>query len=893
MDSARWQKVQTLFHEALELPEPDRRAFLDARCKDDPGLAGDVLVLLDEDASGDSLLDRDLAQAANQVFSDALPGAPPFKEFGPYRIVREIGEGGMGVVYLAEREDLGSQVAIKVLRDAELSPARRRRFAIEQRTLAQLNHPGIARLYDANTTPDGTPFFVMEYVEGVPLTDFCRQRQSTIAERLRLFRAVCEAVLYAHQQAVIHRDLKPSNILVKDDGSVRLLDFGIAKRLESLGESSDQTIAGLRLMTPAYASPEQMRGEQVGIQTDVYSLGVVLYELLAGRVPFNLAKLTSTQAEKVVTEKEAERPSVVAGKVEAGAGDNGQGVAAGKAAWADLDVLCLTAIHKDTQQRYQSVEALLRDVDHILEGEPMEARPDTVRYRLRKFATRNWRSLSVAGAVSAIVAALVVFFGVRLAKERRTTLAEAARTQRIQKFMTDLFQGGSADAGPAVDLRVVTLLGRGAQEAQSLSAEPEIQAELYQTLGTLYENVGKLDEADRLLNLALTERRSLFGPDHPQVAESLVSLGLLRDNQGRLPEAERSVREGLAIAKGHYPANHPAVAQAATALGQVLADRGAYSNAIPVLEDVVRAQTAKGGATPELTAALHVLAEAQFSDGHYEASQSVEERLLPLYRQTYGERHPRVADVLMTLGQIQHDLGHYAEAEKFERQGLEMIQAWYGKDSPEAATDMTIFARTLVFENRFDEAVDLLQQSLAMKERIFGKIHPTVSSSLNDLGNAASKQGKYDLAVPYFEREADIYRAVYGEHHYLFATARSNLGSVYMGRHDWARAEAIFRSVIPIYIETQSANNINTGIARIKLGRTLVRQKKYAEAEAQTRAGYNTLVSQMDPKVSWLKSARQDLVEEYSALSQADQAARFRAEAAALDAKPIQVATKK
>ena len=892
MDSTRWQKVQALFHEASELPEPDRRAFLDARCKDDPGLAVDVLVLLEEDASGNSLLDRGVAQAANQVFGDDLPGSPCFKQFGPYRIIREIGEGGMGVVYLAEREDLGSQVAIKVLRDAELSPARRRRFAIEQRTLAQLNHPGIARLYDANTTPDGTPFFVMEYVEGVPLTDFCRQRQSTTAERLGLFRAVCEAVLYAHRQTVIHRDLKPSNILVKDDGGVRLLDFGIAKRLETLGESGDQTIAGLRLMTPAYASPEQMRGEQVGIQTDVYSLGVVLYELLAGQLPFNLSKLTPRQAERVVTEKEAERPSLAAGK-DQGAGNDVRSVVAGKAAWADLDVLCLTAIHKDTQQRYQSVEALLRDVDHFLKGEPLEARPDTASYRLRKFARRNWRSLTAAGAGLALIAVLVGFFVVRLAKERRTTLAEAARTGRIQKFMTNLFQGGSADAGPAVDLRVVTLLDRGVQEAQSLDAEPETQAELYQTLGTLYENVGKLDEAERLLKLALNKRRALFGPDHPQVAESLVSLGLLRDNQSRLPEAEGLVREGLAIARRHYPANHPAVAQAATALGQVLADRGAYSSAIPALEEVVRVQTAKGGATPELMDALHSLAEAQFSDSHYEASQSVEERLLPLYRQTYGDRHPRVAEVLLTLGQIQCDLGHYAEAEKLERQALEKIQSWYGKDSPEAATDMTIFGRTLLYERRFDEAVALLQQSLEIKQRMYGKVHTTVASSLNDLGNAATMQGKYDLAQQYFQREADIYRTVYGEHHHLYATARSNLGSVYMGMHEWAQAETIFRSVIPIYVETQSANNINTGIARIKLGRTLVRQKKYAEAESQSRAGYNTLVRQMDPKVSWLKSARQDLVEEYVALNRADQAAKFRAEAAALDAKPTQVASKK
>ena len=246
-------------------------------------------------------------------------------------------------------------------------------------------------------------------------------------------------------------------------------------------------------------------------------------------MPFNLAKLTPPQAEKVVTEKEAERPSVAAAKADAPAEDNGHAVVAGRAAWADLDVLCLTAIHKDTQQRYQSVEALLRDVDHFLKGEPLEARPDTMRYRLRKFSARHWRSLTVAGAAFALVAALVVFFVVRLANERRTTLAEAARTERIQQFMTNLFQGGSADAGPADNLRVVTLLDRGVQDARSLSAEPEIQAELYQTVGTLYENLGKFDEANRLLNLALDERRSLFGPEHPQVAESMVALGLLRD----------------------------------------------------------------------------------------------------------------------------------------------------------------------------------------------------------------------------------------------------------------------------------------------------------------------------------------------------------------------------
>src|SRR5580704_10656236 len=255
MDSARWERIQALFHEAADLSEPEQRSFLRTACTDDDDLMADVLALLEEDARSASLLDRDLAHVAHDVLDEVAPASFPFKEFGPYRIKEPLGEGGMGVVYLAERIDLGSLVAIKILRDAWLSPSRRERFASEQRTLAQLNHPSIARLYDADTLDDGTPWFVMEYVEGVPLTEYCSEHACLFEERLQLFRAVCEAVQYAHQHAVIHRDLKPSNILVKNDGSVRLLDFGIAKQLESLETptSKDQTLTGLRLMTPAYA----------------------------------------------------------------------------------------------------------------------------------------------------------------------------------------------------------------------------------------------------------------------------------------------------------------------------------------------------------------------------------------------------------------------------------------------------------------------------------------------------------------------------------------------------------------------------------------------------------------------------------------------------------------
>jgi serine/threonine-protein kinase len=893
MDSTRWQTVQSLFHEAADLPTSEQRIFLETRCGGDAGLVSEVLVLLEEDARGGSLLDGDVADVASQIFDDSSSGSLPFKEFGPYRIKRALGEGGMGVVYLAEREDLGNEVAIKILRDAWVSPARRERFNAEQRTLAQLNHPSIARLYDADTSPDGTPFFVMEYVEGIPLTEYCKAQKCSIPEHLRLFRAVCEAVLYAHQHAVIHRDLKPSNILVKADGGIRLLDFGIAKHLENLGELVDQTITGLRLMTPAYAAPEQIRGEQVGIQSDVYSLGVVLYELLAGRLPFDLSKCTPAQAEEVLTEQEAEKPSDVAGKAAAQTETSGIAVSASKTAWADLDVLCLTAMHKDPLRRYQSVEALIRDVDHYLRGEPLEARRDTWHYTLDKFVRRHWQLVTAGTAMFALLVSLVIFYTVRLTRARNAALMQTARTQRIQRFMLNLFQGGDPAAGPADDLRVVTLLDRGVEEARSLDAEPAVQAELYETLGGIYQKLGKLEQADSLMESALAKREALYGPDSVETAKGLLALGSLRDAEARYGDAERLIRQALDRDRRHLPPNDPAVAKAMLALGGVLDNRGAYDQAIAILDQTVQLYSAPGSEPVDLADSLYELANAHFYAGHYEKSEEINERALAMYKQIYGERHPRVAEILINLGAIQLDTGHYAAAEQYDRQALDIVQAWYGKDNPETAADLTILARSLVYQKRYAEASELLEQSLAIKERTFGKVHPSVASTVNELGSVALQEGKYDAAEQYFERMADIYRAEYGEQHYLYGTALSNLASVYTAQQQWARAEKLYRQAIPIYIQSQSPTHINTGIARIKLGRTLLRQHRYADAEAETHAGYDILSTQMDPKVSWLVNARKDLVEEYDGLNEPEQAAKYRAEIAANEAKPPEVSAKK
>jgi len=883
MDSARWHRIQGIFHGAADVPQPEQRAFVGAACGDDQELIVEVLAMLDQDANGHSLLDGNIVDLAQETLAKSVPASLILKEVGPYRILRLLGEGGMGVVYLAERTDLGTQVAVKVLRDAWLSPSRRERFATEQRTLAQLNHPSIARLYDADILDDGTPWFVMEYVDGVPLTHYCRKLDCSIEQRLQLFRSVCEAVQHAHSHAVIHRDLKPSNILAKNDGSVRLLDFGIAKQLESLDLKVDQTLTGLRMMTPAYASPEQVRGDRVGISTDVYSLGVILYELLTGRLPFDLSGLTPVEAATVITAHEPGRPSSAV-RPNSDSGVNSRVLSLGKTAWADLDGLCLSALHKDPLRRYPSVEALIRDVDHYLNGEPLEARPDAWQYRIGKFVRRNRRAVAATATSVILIVGLVIFFTLRLAKARDTALAEAARTQRIQQFMTSLFQGGDAAVGPSESLHVITVVDRGVREARYLNNDPKVQAELYQNLGSIYQKLGKFDEADGLLRSALDQHKSLFGADSPEVAESLTALGLLRSDQARLEEAEQLVREGLAMTGRHLPPNHPALAKATLAFGKVLAQRGSYDRAIDALNEAVRLRSAPGVSPGDLATSISILADAHYSAGHYDVCRSLYTRVLGMHRQIYDPRHPLIADDLGSLAAVQRDLGYYSEAEGLDRQALDIVQSYYGHNHPETAGRLTALAESLTYQKKYDEAVSALEQALAIQERVYGPAHPSVAETLNELGNVASMRDKLDEAEARFRRAVDIYRAVYGDHHYLVAIALSNLAGISMDKKNYPRAEQLFRDVIRRYAETLPADNVNIAIAHIKLGRTLLRQNRYKDAEPETLAGYEILIRQSSPSTSFTRAARKDLAAEYEALNQPQKAARFRAELAEVTA---------
>ena len=719
MDSKRWELIQTLFHGAADLPEAERSAFLQAACNGDESLSADVLALLEEDARSDSLLDHDLADVAQEVLGATAGPALPVQQIGPYRILRGLGEGGMGVVYLAERGDIGSLVAIKLLRDAWLSPARRERFSSEQRTLAHLNHPFIARLYDAGTLDDGTPWFVMEYVEGLPLTAYCDEHPYSLEECLKLFRAVCEAVQYAHQRAVIHRDLKPSNILVKPDGTPRLLDFGIAKQIEDLDTATDQTRTSLRLMTPAYAAPEQIRGERVGVQTDVYALGAVLYQLLSGRLPFDLANRTPTEAARIISEEEPVKPSASRREIPQ-RGDATSDNSVSKAHWADLDVLCLTAMHKDAQRRYPSVEALLRDVDHYLRSEPLEARPDSAGYRLRKFVARHRSPVIAAAAAIGIVVGLVVFFTVRLARERDQANRQTAIATSVDRFLSDdlIGRGDPFQSGTSAETLLEAIKQASPAIDREFANEPDVAARLHLTIAQALDSRSNFAEARREYERA----DQLFLQAEGPVSQNAIAVQLQRAAM----EARSFQKEGIATAKS-------LVAGQESLLAKVNRPRADLA---------VWLFTAKG------MIAL-VESDAKTANQLFQQASNAAAEVPELDAIARFNLRQRLAFTYIRLGDG-------ATAERLARQLIADYSRLKGPDSPYVLRVRLNLAQAFMIERKFQQSV---QEASAIYPTFVSKLGPDHELTMQLLSTRAQSEGSLGLFDDTVRDDLAIYDA--------------------------------------------------------------------------------------------------------------------------------------
>lgn len=852
MDRADWDRLQAAFLTALELPSSERDGFLLNTFGRESQLLQHAREMLTSDKRDASLLGTDVREIVAEVF-DNSSDIDASLVIGPYKLKEFLGEGGMGVVWLAQRTDAGNEIAMKFLLHATLSPLRRERFSREIRHLAKLNHPYIARMYDAGSLLNGIPWLAMEYVNGSSLTSYCRQPGRKPAEIVELFRRVCEAVQHAHRQLVVHRDLKPSNILVQSDGTPKLLDFGISRELQQANEIEDveNTAPHMRFMSRAYAAPEWKESGIVAASNDVYSLGVLFYEMLTSDSFPRLAEEHTEESLPCPSAIIANRKKTFPSKLDPMS-------SLSRGSWDDLDLLCRKAIRQDPAQRYPSVEAIIRDIDHFTHAEPLDARRDNLLYKVKKFLRRNRTSVLATGVTMALIVSTIAFFTWRLARERTNALIQAERAEQIQRFILGLFEGDDKEAGPGQDLRVVTLLDRGAPAAHALITEPAVQAQLYYTLGTMYTKLGKLDRADAMLESALNLQQSDRVADKSALADTLTAQGLLRSEQGKPDQAEQLVRQAIALTDNRSSHQRASMGRELTALGEVQINHGQYAPAVAVLKQAAALESSADSAA-DLSDTLSNLAAAELYLGDYSKASEIDHQVLQLDQTIYASDHPRLAEDLQNISQVEDMWGRYNESVEDERKALRIDQAWYGEENPKTAIVETSLASTLIYNNDYIEAESLLRKALHTQEVTYGDGSPHVAYVLNSIAGVENHKKHFQAAEMDYKRMAAIYRAAYGADDYRVSIALSNMAGVLFNEKRYTESQALFEQAILKYQKTLPPDNLNIGIAQIKLGRVFMAQHRYQDAEPHTLAGYDIVRKQQSPSSNFVQGARHDL----------------------------------
>ena len=800
MRSELWEQVDSLLERALELPVAERGAFLARSCGAQTQLHREVAALLEAEPDVGAFLERPLlslelmeTEAADEA--DLELG----KHLGPYRLLRTLGSGGMGTVYLAERDDgqYRRQVALKLSRN-HVDPELLERFLVERQILAELEHPGIARLYDGGTTADGRPYLAMEVIDGRPVDAYCDRHNLAVDARLGLFRQVCDAVQYAHNNLVVHRDLKPSNILVTAGAKVKLLDFGLGKWLEGgrFDVAAAETRSHLRPMTLAYASPEQVRGETITTACDTYALGVLLYRLLTGQSPYRLELNTAHELERAILEQEPERPSDVVD----GLGEDKRKLR--RKLIGDLDTIVMKALRKRPHRRYGSPRELADDLGRYLGHLPVLARPDSPVYRLGKFVRRNRLALAAAAMGAAVLVGFSVMTHLhskRVTRERDIARYERTKAQQVSDLLLDLFESSDPGASRGDDLTVREVLDRAARNVDRLQDQPELQATYMATMADVYANLGRLDEAAPLLEEALRLRRQEHGAQHVEVAESLRSLAGLHFARGDYERSQRLTHDALAMRRRLLGNDHPDVAESLKDLGLLLYEQDRLEDAEPLFReslDIGRRLGDNGRSTTK--DALNGLALLHQNRGEYEAAEPLFREALSLARTLYGADHPGVFVAINNLATLLHDRRRHEAAEALYREALEMARKLYGEQHPDMAVVIGNLAQLAYERGDLDEAERTNRQSVAMVRKLFGDDHPAVAAHVTALGRLLVAMGESAEAEPMLRQALRVYGHSLPEGHWRIASTQSALGACLTRQGRFEEAEALLVNSHPV-----------------------------------------------------------------------------------------------
>ncbi len=968
-------RAYKLFEQTLERAPDERGAFLAETCGDDIELWAEVESLLEHDSRVPDEFMRPpklkptLTGSASTESHDPLIGA----RVGTFHIQRAIGSGGMGTVYAAEQDQPHRTVALKIINLGMDTHEVVARCESEREALAMMNHSNIAKVFEAGATEQGRPYFVMEHVPGVPITEHCDRHKLDIEQRIKLFIQVCNAVQHAHQKGIIHRDLKPSNILVADEGQQavpKIIDFGVAKALnQRLSERTIFTEQGQLIGTPEYMSPEQaeMSGQDIDTRADIYSLGVLLYELLTGALPFDsktLRRAAFGEIQRIIREVEPPTPSTklasllttaTAAGIELAARRHSEPRNLLRCLRGDLDWIVMRCLEKDRIRRYETATALAADVRRHLNHEPVLAGPPSAAYRVRKFVRRNRGPVLAAGLVTlALLVGLIgtATFALREAWQRKLAeqneqkaidnealaLKRADETKQVADFQASMLSGIDAEQMGRTILRELRRQVRAGLErtwvegddgqlrkrttdeidalltqfdieatpanptdvarqtmdfsvlapavtaiTEEFAEQPLVQAQLLDTLGTVYASFGQYDQAKPPLRRALDMRRRLLGDEHVDVAASLNNVAIVLHAKGEFAAAEPLYREALVqrrkllghehtdvatslnnlaallYAMGDYAAaepmyrqalglrrrllgnEHPDVAESLNNLAELLHDKGDYNAAEPLYREALRLnRRLLGDEHRHVADALNNLAGLLCAKGEYVAAEPLFREALALSRKLLGNEHPDVAQSLNNLGFLLYAKGDYVAAEPLYREALTLYHRLLGDEHPDVALTLNNLAVLLQAKGDYATAEPLYRETLAMRRKLLGDGHPDVAWTLNNLATLLRAKGDYAAAEPLYLDVLALYRKLLGDEHPDVAWTLNNLAVLKHAKGDYAAAEPLYRQALALREKILPPAHLDTADSRVGLGRVLTKLGRYAEAEPLLLAAQET-----------------------------------------------------
>jgi serine/threonine-protein kinase len=850
MDQQQWKRINNIVDTALELTKEERDTYIQEQCKEDKQLIEKITTFIEaiEQSDTEGFLE-DLSNYQQQLAQDVLDEDAQKKDaalvgstIDSYEVIKLIGHGGMGSVFLAKRADntYEQKVAFKVLRRGLHTPSNVARFKRARQILAKLNHPNIAQLLDGGLTPEGLPYLVMEYVEGKSLYEYCNQHSFSIEERVQLLQSICRAVQHAHKNAIIHRDLKPSNILVTEEGEVKILDFGIAKLLEPEDPEQPlyQTQTGARLLTFSYASPEQIENGPITTATDIYTLGIVFHELLCGAHPFDLEGKKLTEIENIIRTKSPSTPRMRFLQLPEGIRQKearyrqANPTSLSQTLKGDLDAIVQKTLRKEPEERYDSIEQFLEDLRRYNQSRPIIARKDTLRYKAKKFIKRHQSGLAATMGFIFLIVSFAGIYTWRITQERNRARLQAEKAEETSEFLVNLFSANNPAETHGETVPVKSILEEGLNQIDQLGEQPEVQSQMLHTMGKVYTNLGEYDRAEMLLERALGIQTKINGELNAEVASIYNDLGGLHQKAQEAQQAEPHYAKALDIRKKVLGPNDIQYAETLSDLGALMRYKENLDSAEVLYNKALEIrQNNLAPNHPDIANSLNNLGVLEKSKGNLETARQFYQEALKIRQNHFGNVHPKVANVKNNLAVLYRTMGEFDLAETYYTETLEIRKKVYGQNHPLTAQSLNNFAGFLVDQGNYDQAETYYRKALKVRKNLLGPTHIQTGTAYNNLANALFEKVQLDSAEHAYRNAIDIYGSSLGESHRYVGIVKSNLAKTLTAKNNLEAADKVFKEALSIMRNSYDSENINfanlySHRAKLELKRKEISQAK-------------------------------------------------------------------